>query len=105
MAAGSRRGSKPVPFSYRAEVAARLIVGLAGGYALTAWAAMLLARLLPMSRLEATETAILLSFLIYAGLLMTVFAVRRLSVLLIGLTVAGLALAASVWLTHPVAVS
>lgn len=99
MAAGAKRGGKPVPLSYRANVAARLIAGIVGGYVVTALAAMLLARSLPLSRVDATEAAIMASFIIYVCLLMAVFAIHHLWIVLASFSTAGLVLAGALWLT------
>lgn len=50
------------------DVAARVVFAIPGGYAVTAVCTMLLARLLPGHRLDATLWATILSFGIYAAL-------------------------------------
>lgn len=47
-------------------MAARCVTALLGGYALTAIVAMLIARLLPISRVEATVWAMVPAFFFYA---------------------------------------
>jgi len=61
---------------YRAGVGARALAAIAGGYALAALATAVLALYLPMARHDAVTTATLLSFAIYAGAAVWVFAVR-----------------------------
>ncbi|MFT3967729.1 MAG: iron transporter [Sphingobium sp.] len=59
-------------------MAARILTAFAGGYAATSGVAALTARILPISRVEATAWAMSLSFLLYAGLLLWAFHERRL---------------------------
>jgi len=61
---------------YRFAVASRVLAAILGGYALTAVAIALLALWLPMARAEAVLTATLLSFALYAGAVIWVFAAR-----------------------------
>ncbi|WP_454711654.1 DUF3649 domain-containing protein [Cupriavidus nantongensis] len=61
---------------YRAGVGARAVAAIAGGYALAALATAVLALFLPMARHDAVTAATLLSFAIYAGAAVWVFAVR-----------------------------
>ncbi|WP_050463805.1 DUF3649 domain-containing protein [Herbaspirillum autotrophicum] len=61
---------------YRFAVASRALAAILGGYALTAVAIALLALWLPMARAEAVLTATLLSFALYAGAVIWVFAAR-----------------------------
>lgn len=56
------------------DVAARVIIAIPGGYAATAACAMLLARLWPAPRLDASLWATILSFAIYAALVVWTFA-------------------------------
>jgi hypothetical protein len=62
--------------SYRLAVASRAIAAILGGYVLSALATFALAIFLPMSKAEASMTATLLSFLIYTGVVLWVFATR-----------------------------
>jgi hypothetical protein len=62
--------------SYRLAVASRAIAAILGGYVLTALATFALAAFLPLSPSEASLTATLLSFLIYACVVIWVFATR-----------------------------
>jgi hypothetical protein len=61
---------------YRWQITLRVIVAILGGYALANIAAILLSYLLPMPKSDAVMTGILLSFAIYTGAIMWVFAVR-----------------------------
>ena len=65
----------PLPDStrYRLRVFARLLAAIAGGYALTVAITWLLAVLLPQSRVDAVMTATLVSFLVYAAIILCVF--------------------------------
>lgn len=58
-------------------VASRALAAGAGGYAVAALATALLPRLLPMARSEAVIAATLLSFAIYAGVVLWAFAAAR----------------------------
>lgn len=58
---------------------ARCVTALAGGYAAAAGLATLSARLLPIARAEATGWAMILSFLLYAVIVLWCFHERRLS--------------------------
>ena len=61
---------------YRSGVASRAIAAILGGYALTTAAIAFLALTLPMARVDAVQTATLLSFFIYACAIVWVFAAR-----------------------------
>jgi len=77
----------------RAALVSRIIAALFGGYALAAL--MSLATLaLPMQRSNAVFTGMLLSFLVYAGAVIWVFAVRSARRAWAGLLVAALPLMA-----------
>ncbi|HEY0682572.1 MAG TPA: PepSY-associated TM helix domain-containing protein [Steroidobacter sp.] len=67
----------PLTPAYRLAVAARVVAAIVGGYALAALATFALAQFLPMTKAEASMTATLLSFLIYACAVIWVFATRR----------------------------
>jgi len=61
------------------EIGARGAVALVGGYGITALWCAVVARLLPMSRVDATLTATMLSFPLYAGAAIWAFAARSLT--------------------------
>lgn len=61
---------------YRWQIALRVAVAILGGYALANSAGILLSYLLPIPKGDAVMTGILLSFAIYAGAIMWVFAAR-----------------------------
>lgn len=61
------------------SLAARCLTALLGGYAAASGAAALIARLAPITRVEATAWALIVSFLIYAGLALWAFAEPRLA--------------------------
>lgn len=75
--------------AWRGGIALRTAAAIPGGYTLTAGIVALLARSLPMSRLDAAEAATMASFVVFAALVVAAFGVRRLTVLLTGLAVAG----------------
>jgi hypothetical protein len=58
---------------------ARCLTALVGGYAAAAAMASLLARLLPVRRVEATAWGMMISFLLFAVLALWAFHERRLS--------------------------
>jgi len=77
---------KPGPFPKRRTVrpvvwstAFRSATALVGGYAAAAVLATLLARLLPMPRVEATSWGMILSFAIYAAIALWCFHEHRLA--------------------------
>ncbi|WP_367159851.1 DUF3649 domain-containing protein [Kozakia baliensis] len=61
---------------YRRSVAARVAAGVLGGYVVASLVAVLLARVLPMVRLEAVITATLLGLLVWPPIVMACFYVR-----------------------------
>ena len=60
--------------SRRRDVASRAAAAILGGYVATAFATGVLARVLPLQRADSTTLAMLLSFFVYAGFVMAVFA-------------------------------
>ncbi|WBY07839.1 hypothetical protein PIB19_21700 [Sphingomonas sp. 7/4-4] len=70
--ATSKRGGAP------AAMALRCVTALLGGYAASAGTAALVARILPIARVEATSWAIILSFLFYACVALWAFHEQRL---------------------------
>ncbi|MBY4899215.1 DUF3649 domain-containing protein [Cupriavidus sp. AU9028] len=85
------------PWLYRLGVASRAVAGIAGGYGLAALATAWLAVALPGPRAEAVTAATLLSFAIYAGAVMWVFAARTAWRAWAGLAMPALALAVALW--------
>lgn len=63
---------------YRWQIAARALTAIFGGFALANASGILLAYLLPLPKNEAVTVGMLLSFAIYAGAAMWVFAHRSL---------------------------
>ncbi len=61
---------------YRANVAARVVAGSLGTYAVAALAAMALARILPMGRLDAVVVATLVAFLVIPAVAIWAFLAR-----------------------------
>lgn len=78
--------------SYRWQIAFRSFVAILGGYALANISAILLSYLLPMPKSDAVMTGILLSFAIYTGAIMWVFAVQSLHKAWLGLVAPSLLL-------------
>ena len=75
---------------------ARIIAALVGGYALAALSSVAVLAL-PMSKPQAVLTGQLLSFLVYAGAVVWVFAVRSALKAWIGLIVAAIPLGLAAW--------
>ncbi len=89
--------ARPIPFPLISRIAA----ALCGGYALAALAsvaALALPLALPLARTEAVFTGMMASFLVYAGAVVWVFAVRSARRAWIGLAVAAMPLLAAAWL-------
>lgn len=85
------------PWLYRLGVASRAVAGIAGGYGLAAIVTAWLSLALPGPRAEAVTTATLLSFAIYAGAVMWVFAARTAWRAWAGLAVPALAAGLLLW--------
>ena len=66
----------PATLRYRASVASRVLAAVIGGYLLTALAIATLAAYLPLAPVEASLMATMLSFVIYAGVVLWVFATQ-----------------------------
>jgi len=84
---------------HRLHVLARAIAAIIGGYVVTALAVACLARLLPMRAAEASITATLASFAIYAGIIVTVFSARSILRVWVGLGGALLVLGVGLYLS------
>lgn len=82
---------------YRLMVVSRILAAMIGGYALTAAISVLLALLLPVSRAEATQASTMLSFIIYAVVVIWVFSTRTATRAWIGLLVTALPLGLICW--------
>lgn len=70
--AASKRGGDS------AAMVLRCVTALVGGYAASAGAAALVARILPIARVEATSWAMIFSFLVYACVALWAFHEQRL---------------------------
>lgn len=93
----------PLSNSYRLAVASRALAAIVGGYALTALTTAALAVFLPMPRAEATLTATMLSFAIYGGIVLGVFATRTAWRAWAGIALPALVLWVLLWLQQLVA--
>ena len=71
-----KRGEKS-GWQQRVDIAARSIAAIVGGYAVSALATALLARMLPTSKIEAAIGPATFSFVIYATIACWAFAARR----------------------------
>jgi hypothetical protein len=81
---------------YHRQITLRVVIAILGGYALANITAILLSYLLPMPKSDAVMTGILLSFAIYAGAIIWVFAVRSMHKAWLGLIVPSLVFGAVV---------
>lgn len=72
---------------YRWMVASRVLASVVGGYALTSAATVLLALVWPLPQAEAILVSTMLSFSLYAGVLVWVFAAKRLRTIWLGLVI------------------
>jgi hypothetical protein len=70
---------------YRWMVTSRVLAAVVGGYALTSAATVLFALIWPLPRAEAVAASTLLSFALYASVIVWIFAVRRLRTVWLGL--------------------
>jgi len=86
---------------YRWRVASRVLAAVVGGYALTSVVTVLLALLWPLPKAEAVLASSMLSFALYAGVLVWIFAARRLRVVWLGLILATAVCAGLSWLLLP----
>lgn len=86
---------------YRWMVASRVLAAVVVGYALTSSATVLLALLWPLPKAEAVLAASMLSFLLYAGVIVWIFAVKRLRTVWLGLITATALCAGLSWLFLP----
>jgi|SRR5699024_10751588 len=81
------------------QVSARVAAALPGGYVAAVLATMLLARVLPMPRTEASMAATLASFAVYAAIALWAFAARSAVRLWLWLLAAMAALGTATWLS------
>ena len=86
---------------YRLMVASRILAAVVAGYALTSAASILLALLLPIPKAEAVLASTMLSFAIYAGVVIWVFQARSATRAWLGLLVALAVLTLACWLLMP----
>lgn len=83
---------------YRWAVASRALAAIVGGYVLSALCATALALWLPLARAEAVTAGALVSFAVYAGAVVWVFAARSAGRAWAGLALPSAALGAVLWL-------
>ncbi|CAA0119571.1 hypothetical protein [Zhongshania aliphaticivorans] len=70
---------------YRWMVVSRVLAAVVGGYALASSAMVLLALLWPLPKAEAVAASTMLSFLLYALIIIWIFTVKRLKTVWLGL--------------------
>lgn len=88
--------------SRRWLMASRVAAAIGGGYGLMTTASLLLARILPFAPVEAVMTAMMLSFAIYAAVILWVFATRSVARVWSMLSVATLTCGLLAWLAGEV---
>ncbi len=86
---------------YRWMVASRTLAAVVVGYALTSAVSILLALLLPVSKAEAVLASTMLSFAIYAAVVIWVFQARSATRAWVGLLVPLAVLSLACWLLMP----
>lgn len=86
----------PLSFFRNGPLLSRIVAGLFGGYALAALTSVATLAL-PMSKSEAVLTGMQLSFLVYAGAVVWVFAVRSARRAWAGLLLAAAPLLVAAW--------
>ena len=86
---------------YRLMVASRILAAVVVGYALTSAVSILLALLLPVSKAEAVLASTMLSFAIYAAVVIWVFQARSAARAWVGLLVPLAVLSLACWLLMP----
>jgi hypothetical protein len=88
---------------YRGNVALRALVGTVGAYLVAALVAAMLARTLPMSRVEAVTSATMIAYLVAPAITIWAFLARGPWRALAGVALASGLLALIAWLAGPVA--
>lgn len=83
---------------YRWQVTSRVLAAVLGGYALTSAATVLLAQVWPLPPAQAVAASTMLSFALYAGVIVWIFTAKRLGTIWLGLVVATAVCAALSWL-------
>ncbi|MFL9609583.1 DUF3649 domain-containing protein [Methylobacillus sp. Pita2] len=86
---------------YRLAVASRIVAAVVAGYALASAVSILFALLLPVSRAEAVLASTMLSFAVYAGIVIWVFHARSATQAWIGLLVPLAVISLVCWLLMP----
>lgn len=83
---------------YRWMVASRVLAAVVGAYALTSSALVLLALLWPLPQAEAVAASTMLSFLLYALIIIWIFTVKRLKTVWLGLIISSAVCSGLSWL-------
>jgi len=86
---------------YRLSVASRVVAAAVVGYAFTSTATVLLALLWPLPRAEAVLAATMLSFMLYALVIVWAFSVKRVGHVWIVLSATTVIVAAVTWCLLP----
>jgi basic membrane lipoprotein Med (substrate-binding protein (PBP1-ABC) superfamily) len=99
MAAGAKR--RQAVWRYRGNVALRTLAGTAGAYLVAALAAAMLARTLPMSRVEAVTSATIIAYLAAPAVTVWAFLARGPWRALAGVALVAGLLALGAWIAGP----
>jgi hypothetical protein len=104
MAAGDARGtalkSRAPDYRRTAGIAARAAAAIGGGYALASLAAVALALILPLNRMDAVLVGMMAGLVVFAAAAIWAFAARSAMRACIGIIAAALPLAALAMLGH-----
>lgn len=92
-------GKPPVTWRRRLDVGSRIVAGLLMGYVVAGLTAAVLARLLPMSKVEATTTGMLVSFAVYAAVAIWAFGDPKVWRVWFGLLAACALMSGALWLS------
>ena len=86
---------------YRWAVASRVVAAFVGGYVLSSLLLLLLALVWPLPRAEAIGASTMVSFILYALIIIWAFSVKRLRTVWLGILSSSLLCGALVWWLMP----
>ncbi|MBH1997529.1 MAG: ketohydroxyglutarate aldolase [Sphingomonadaceae bacterium] len=92
---------RPSGWRYRANVAIRTLTATVGGYVVAALTAAMLARTLPLSRVEAVTTGTMLAYLVVPGVAVWAFLARGPWRALASVIMIAALLGLTVWMAGP----
>ncbi|MGJ3257142.1 MAG: hypothetical protein ACFE0K_12570 [Alcanivorax sp.] len=86
---------------YRWAVASRVLAAFVGGYVLSSLLLLLMALVWPLPRAEAIAASTMISFILYALIIIWAFSVKRLRTVWLGMVASSLLCGALVWWLMP----